>query len=301
LGVTVIIVSLFLYNNQPWSLSILTDLLTTFVFMLFTAILVAGLLPVFETVFNVLTNITLMEYMDPNNKLLRRLMIEAPGTYQHSMLVGNLAEAAASSIKANGLFCRVSTLYHDIGKLTNPYYFTENQQGGVNMHQLLTPLESAQVIIGHVRDGVALARKEGLPEQFIDIIKEHHGTTLAQCMYYDQCNLMGGDKSLVDERDFRYGGPKPRSKESAIIMISDVLEAASRTLGEFTDENLTELVETLVQGKAEDGQFDDCSLTFEELGIVKRALVKTLLMAGHSRIKYPYQEQQEQPPQAGEG
>ncbi len=294
LGVLCIIIALNLFNNAPWSWSFVTDLVSTLACMMLTAILVAGLLPLFETVFNILTNITLMEYMDPNNELLRRLMIEAPGTYQHSMLVGNLAEAGASAIGANGLFCRVSTLYHDIGKLANPYYFSENQQGGVNMHQLLTPLESAQVIIGHVRDGVALARKEGLPEPFIDIIKEHHGTTLAQCMYHEQCVLMGGDKGLVDERDFRYSGPKPHSRESAIIMIADVLEAASRTLPEFTEENLTDMVNNLVKTKSEDGQFDECSLTFEELGIVKKSLVKTLLMAGHSRVKYPYQLSEEE-------
>lgn len=294
LCVVFIILSITLFNNTPWTISILTDIVTTLAFMLFTAIVVAGLLPIFETTFNILTNITLMEYMDPNNDLLRRLTIEAPGTYQHSMVVGSLSEAAASSIGANGLLCRVSTLYHDIGKLTNPYYFSENQQGGVNMHQLLTPLESGQVIIGHVRDGVALARKEGLPEQFIDIIKEHHGTSLVQCMYHDQCKLMGGDKSLVDERDFRYSGPKPRTRESAIIMIADVLEAASRSIDEFNEETLVELVDKLVKDKSEDGQLDECSLTFEELGIVKKSLVKTLMMARHSRIKYPYQLQSEE-------
>ncbi len=291
LCVVFIILSLTFFNNTPWTISILSDIGTTLAFMLFTAIVVAGLLPIFETAFNILTNIILMEYMDPNNNLLRRLTIEAPGTYQHSIVVGSLSESAASVIGANGLFCRVSTLYHDIGKLTNPYYFSENQQGGVNMHQLLTPLESAQVIIGHVRDGVALARKEGLPDQFIDIIKEHHGTTFVQCMYHNQCQLMGGDKSLVDERDFRYSGPKPRTRESAIIMIADVLEAASRSLDEFNEEILVDLIDKLVQGKSDDGQFDECSLTFEELGIVKKSLVKTLMMARHSRVKYPYQLQ----------
>ena len=170
--------------------------------------------------------------------LLRRLTIDAPGTYQHSVVVGNLAEAAAAAIGANGLFCRVATLYHDIGKMVTPQYFTENQQGSMNIHQLLTPQESAQVIIAHVSEGVALARKAGLPEQFIDIIKEHHGTTLVYYFYRKQLEKVGGDKTLVDEKEFRYAGPKPSSKESAIIMIADSLEAASRSLEKMNEENL---------------------------------------------------------------
>ncbi len=204
-----------------------------------------------------MTDITLMEFMNPSNELLKRLTIEAPGTYQHSMVVGHLSEAAASSIGANELFCRVATHYHDIGKLLNPQYFTENQLGGVDMHQLLTPIESIQVIIAHVSEGVALARKVGLPEQFIDIIKEHHGTTLVYYFYHKQIELIGGDKTLVNEKDFRYSGPKPRSKESTIILIADTLEAASRCLDLFNEQTVTDLVDELIALKMEDGQFDD--------------------------------------------
>lgn len=282
-----IVVGLELYETGELSKVIVSDFLSTLVFMGFTGILVVGFLPLLESVFLVMTDITLMEYMDPSNDLLRRLSIEAPGTYQHSIVVGNLAEAAALAIDANGLFCRVSTQYHDIGKLCAPQYFTENQQGGVNMHQLLTPLESAQVIMSHVSEGVAMARKAGLPEQFISIIKEHHGTTLVYYFYRKQAELMGGDSSLVDEMEFRYMGPKPRTKESAIIMIADSLEAASRSLDEFTYEAVSTLVESLIAEKNEDGQFDECQLTFEELGIVKKTLIKTLVAAGHSRVKYP--------------
>jgi len=242
-----------------------------------------------------MTDVTLMEYMDPNNDLLRRLTIEAPGTYQHSVVVGNLAEAAATAIGANGLFCRVATLYHDIGKMVTPQYFTENQQGGMNIHQLLTPYESAQVIIAHVSEGVAMARKAGLPEQFIDIIKEHHGTTMAYYFYRKQLELVGGNKTQVDEKDFRYSGPKPRSKESAIIMISDSVEAASRSLEKVNEETLLELANRLIREKADDGQFDNCLLTFEELAIVKETLVKTLVAYGHSRIKYPTRELRKDP------
>jgi putative nucleotidyltransferase with HDIG domain len=290
------IVSIHLYQNTIWGMSIVADLVSAALFMFFTAVLVVGLLPLLESAFRIMTDVTLMEYMDPNNDLLRRLTIEAPGTYQHSVVVGNLAESAAVAIGANGLFCRVATLYHDIGKIVTPQYFTENQHGGMNIHQLLTPQESAQVIIAHVSEGVALARKAGLPEQFIDIIKEHHGTTLTYYFYRKQLEKMGGDKQLVDEKEFRYPGPKPRSKESAIIMIADTVEAASRTLEKISDETLTELATKLLKYKAEDGQFDNCLLTFEELAIVKSTLIKTLVAYGHTRVKYPAAEEEKSEP-----
>ncbi len=274
-------------QNSFWDLGITTDLISSFFFLLLTAILVVGLLPMLESFFGVMTDITLMEYMDPNNELLRRLSIEAPGTYQHSLVVGSIAEAAALSINANGLFCRVACLYHDIGKLFNPHYFTENQMGGFNIHQLLTPVESTQVIIAHVTEGEALARKHGLPQNFIEIIREHHGTTLVYYFYCKQVEQMGGDVDAVDEKQFRYPGPKPKTKESAIIMIADTIEAASRSLDEVNEETIEELVERLVADKAEEGQFDECQLTFEELQLVKRTIVKTLSVTRHLRVKYP--------------
>lgn len=287
---------LFSFNflsNQFWSYALFSDFMSTFSFMVLTSILVIGFLPILESIYHVMTDITLMEYMDPSNELLRRLSVEAPGTYQHSLVVGTIAEAAAQAIGANGLFCRVSTQYHDIGKLFNPHYFTENQMGGFNIHQLLTPIESAQVIIAHVTEGEALAKKYGLPQSFIDIIKEHHGTTLVYYFYCKQVEQMGGDVDAVDESKFQYPGPKPRSKESAIIMIADTIEAASRSLEDVNEESLHELVERLVSDKTEEGQFDDCQLTFEELGIVKRAIVKTLSVTRHLRIKYPEKKQKE--------
>ena len=288
-----VILSIHFYKNTINS-SLPVDIISSTIFLLFTAVLVVGLLPLLESCFGIMTDVTLMEYMDPNNELLRRLSLEAPGTYQHSVVVGNLTEAAATAIGANGLFCRVATLYHDVGKMINPQYFTENQMGGVNIHQLLTPKESAQVIIAHVSEGVALAHKAHLPEQFIDIIKEHHGTTLAYFFYRKQLDLVGGDKSLVDEREFRYAGPKPRSKESAIIMIADSLEAASRSLDKITEESLTALANQLLKDKADDGQFDQCLLTFEELAIVKTTLVNTLVAYGHARVKYPTRDPQKE-------
>ena len=284
------ILALHLYKSHWDTLSIVADIFSAGLFMLLTAVLVVGILPLLETGFSIMTDVTLMEYMDPNGDLLRRLTIEAPGTYQHSVVVGNLAEAAALAIGANGLFCRVATLYHDVGKMATSQYFTENQLGEVNIHQLLTPQESAQVIMAHVPEGVALAREAGLPEPIIDIIKEHHGTTLVYYFYCKQVEKMGGDKSQVDEREFRYSGPKPHTKESGIIMIADSFEAASRSLEKVNEETLTELIDRIVREKVDDGQFDQCLLTFEELSVVKRHLVKTLLAAGHSRIKYPHVE-----------
>jgi putative nucleotidyltransferase with HDIG domain len=268
-------------------INLLNDCMYTFAFLMVSALIVVGILPLFESIFKVMTDMTLMEYMDPNNELLRRLSLEAPGTYQHCLVVGNISEAGARAIGANDLFCRAATLYHDIGKLFNPHYFTENQLGGFNIHQLLTPLESTHVIIAHVAEGESLARKYRLPQSFIDVIREHHGTTLVYYFFCKQIEQMQGDATQVNEKLFRYPGPKPRTKESAIIMIADTIEAASRSLDEVSEEALMLMVNKLVAEKAEDGQFDECQLTFEELGIVKKAMVKALLINRHIRIKYP--------------
>lgn len=261
------------------------DLYDIFLYLLFTAIFVVGLLPTLEALFGVMTNMTLMEFMDPNHELLRRLSLEAPGTYQHSLIVGNLAEAAARAINANGLFCRVAALYHDIGKLFNPHYFAENQQNGFNIHQLLTPLESAHVIIAHVTEGEALARKRGLPQSFIDIIREHHGTQLVYCFYCKQ--LEQEDASQLEEKQFRYPGPKPYTKESAILMLADTVEAASRSLEDLSETTINDMIDKLVTEKTTDGQLSECQLTFEELALVKKAMMKALVIARHLRIKYP--------------
>ncbi len=269
------------------SYSFFNDTLSSLVFLLITAVLVVGLLPALESLFGVLTDMTLMEYMDPSSELLSRFALQVPGTYQHSLVLGNLAETCAQSIGANGLFCRVATLYHDIGKMNNPQFYTENQQGAMSMHQLLTPLESAQVIISHVTDGEAIARKNRLPESFIDIIREHHGTTLVYFFYRKQLELAALPMSDAERDQFRYPGPKPRTKESGIIMICDSVEAASRSMEEFNEGTLTELINRIVAEKAEDAQFDDCQLTFEELSRIKKILVKTLVLTHHVRVKYP--------------
>lgn len=282
-----VVIGFHLLEGTIWSSMLLVDIFTTLGFTILITILILGLLPVLESLFHCMTNITLMEYMDPNTELLKRLSIEAPGTYQHCLVVGILAEAAAQSIGANGLFCRVATLYHDIGKLNNPHYFTENQTGDFNIHQLLTPIESTQVILSHVSDGCALAKKYKLPSGFIDVIREHHGTTPVYYFYAKQLEIVGGDHTRVDETQFRYSGPRPRTKESATIMIADTIEAASRSMEEITPKNLTSMVDRLINDKIKEGQFDDCKLTFEELGIVKKSIINTLIIARHSRVKYP--------------
>jgi hypothetical protein len=286
-GAVPIILSLFFINNRTFNVSLFTNMIGSFIALLIIGIIVVGLLPVLETVFDVLTDITLMEYLDPNNELLRRLTLEVPGSYQHSLVLGNLAEAAAQKIKANALFCKVAALYHDIGKLINPNYFIENQNEGINIHQLLTPLESAHVIISHVLDGEMLGKKYRLPRKIIDIIKQHHGTTLVYYFFRKELELRKENSLKIDQNLFRYPGPKPKSKEAAIIMIADSMEAASRSLEIISEKVLNDLVDKIVKEKAEDNQFDECCLTFEELKNVKISIVKTLMLTRHVRIKYP--------------
>ncbi len=282
-----VILAFSLGSNQIWNSAVLWDGVSAFAFLFAIALIIIGFLPLLESIFDVMTDMSLIEYMDPNNELLRRLSLELPGTYQHCLVVGNLSEAAAQAIGANGLFCRVSTLYHDIGKLSNPHYFTENQLGGFNIHQLLTPIESTQVIMAHVHDGEILARKHHLPQSFIDIIKEHHGTTLVYYFYRKYLDQKKQEFSASDELLFRYAGPKPKTKESAIIMIADSVEATSRSIDEISEKAIIELVDRVTREKTEDGQLDECQLTFEELGIIKKSFIKTLIVTLHLRVKYP--------------
>lgn len=282
-----LIFALYLYDRVQWGGALLADIGGAGIFMVMTAILVVGLLPFFEVSFNVLTDMNLMEYMDPNNEILRRLMVEAPGTYQHVIIMGGLAEAAAQAIDCNGLFCRVASLYHDIGKIPIAQYFTENQQTGENIHQHLTPQESAKVITSHIPEGVEMAKQAGLPEAFIDVIQEHHGTGMVYYFYRKLLEQQHGPLSDEDAELFRYKGPLPHSKESGIIMIADAFEAGSRSIDELNQERLSELIDRIVREKIDDGQLDECQLTLEELNIIKLTMVRSLLSIGHVRVKYP--------------
>lgn len=277
-------------SGRLLSLYSIYDLVSSFAMLMLEATIIALCLPLFESIFHVVTDLQLMELMDPNNRLIRRLCLEAPGTYQHSMMVGILAESAAIAIGANGLFCRVSALFHDIGKLFNPNYFTENQLGDFNIHDLLTPVESAMVIIAHVAEGVELAEKEHLPKAVIDVIQQHHGTTMVSYFYQKEVKLRGGNEDSVDCSLFTYPGPKPQTKEAALVMIADSVEAASRSLSEITEKSAVHLVDRLIFQKISEGQFAESAISLQELEVVKKIISQTLYVSRHGRIAYRFKE-----------
>lgn len=276
-----------LMENVAWDYHILIDMLTSLVSMTLTGVLVVTILPILESTFGIVTDMTLLESADLSHPLLRRLNLEAPGTYRHSLSVAALAEEAALAINANPIFCRVAALYHDIGKLSQPQYFTENQFCGFNMHQLLTPLESAQVIIAHVSEGVKLADQYELPPSLIDVIQEHHGKGLVYYFYHAQVEQSRAKAIVVEECRFRYPGPTPRSRESAIIMIADSVEAAFRSLEDVSEKTVVELVESIVADKIREHQLDTSKLTFNEIEGIKKAMIRSLVSNAHSRVKYP--------------
>ena len=247
-------------------------------------ILCVGLQPMLESAFNLVTPGKLIELSNPNQPLLRRLMIETPGTYHHSMVVANLAEAAAEAVGANALLARVGAYYHDIGKLVRPMYFKENQMGE-NPHDKTDPRVSTAILTEHTRDGVELARKHHLPEPIIDMIRQHHGDTPTMYFYAKTVKLVGEEN--VDIRDFRYDGPKPQTAEAAILMLSDTVEAAVRSISDPTREKISEMIRKLVRGKMEDGQLDECTLTFRDIGRICTAFETVLQGVFHERIEYP--------------
>ena len=244
-----------------------------------------GLQPLLEMIFNLPTPMKLMELSNPNQPLLRRLLLEAPGTYHHCTIVSNLAEAAAEAIGANPLLARVGGLYHDIGKLKRPSYFTENQLGGINAHDHTDPQVSAAIITAHTRDGVALAKAYRLPQEIQTIIAEHHGDTLV--MYFYHKALQQADGKPVDMNTFRYDGRPPRTREGAIVLLCDTIEAAVRTMKNPTTEGIEEFIVKLVRGKLEDGQLSDCPLTLRDIDKICAAATTVLVGVFHERIEYP--------------
>lgn len=252
-------------------------------------ILVSVLLPFVERAFNVVTELSLLELVDLNKPILRRLALEAPGSYNHSMVVGNMSDAAAEVIGASRLLARAGGYYHDIGKLSKPDYFVENRGTAVSRHYNLSPTMSALIIISHVKDAVEIAREYRLPPPVIDIIKEHHGTTLVEYFYREAIEQVG-DESRVSDQTFRYPGPKPHSKEAAIVMLADSVESASRTVNDPTPHKLESLVVDISRRKLADAQFDECNLTLYELRQIELSLIKSLAGIFHSRIKYPGRE-----------
>lgn len=248
-----------------------------------SSIFVVGSLPLWEHYFDILTSLKLLELSSANNEILKRMLIETPGTYHHSIIVGNLAERACDKIGANSLFARVASYYHDMGKLSKPYFFKENQITTDNPHDKMSPIMSTKVIKEHVSYGVELAQKHKLPKEIINIIREHHGTTSVAYFYY-KAKEMGMD---VKEEDFRYKGPEPQSKEAAVIMMADSVEAAIRSIKEPSKEKIEDMIEKIVKGKLNDGQFDKSNLTLKELDLIKEAFIEVIMGMFHQRIEYP--------------
>ncbi|MDT8339978.1 MAG: HDIG domain-containing protein [Longimicrobiales bacterium] len=250
-----------------------------------SAILAMGFIPVFEMVTGITTDQTLLEWGDPNRPLLRRLSMEAPGTYAHTINVANLAEGAASAIGANGLLCRVGLYYHDVGKMLKPHYFVENQPDGRNPHDRLKPDTSAAIVREHVTEGLKLAREENVPAVITDFITEHHGTQHIG-FFWDRAVEEFGEENL-DPEDYRYPGPRPRTRETAIAMLADSVESATRVLQDPTPERVRDLVDSVVEAKISSRQLDDAPLTFREVARIKDQFVKVVCGVHHHRLDYP--------------
>jgi putative nucleotidyltransferase with HDIG domain len=255
-------------------------------------LIIQSLLPIIEKTFRIATSMTLLDYSDANQPLLKKLAMEAPGTFSHSLLVGSIAEAAAEAINRNGLLCRVGAYYHDIGKINKAHYFIENEIGSANRHKELSPTMSHLIIIGHVKDGIEMAKEYGLPAVLRQFIEAHHGTTLVEHFYNEAKKLTTKkskrkDVSEPSESEFRYPGPKPRTKEVAIVMLADTVEGAVRSLTEITPAKIEIVVHNMAMRRLQDGQFDECDLSLRELSQIEASISKTLAAHHHGRIAYP--------------
>jgi putative nucleotidyltransferase with HDIG domain len=282
---------------DPWAF-VLKNCLYAGAAGLVVGFIVLGILPFIERAFRITTSMTLLELADSGQPLLRRLAMEAPGTYNHSLQVATIAEAAAEAVGANSLLARVGAYYHDVGKINKADYFIENSPpGGCNRHLNLSPSVSLLIIIGHVKDGVELAKEYNLPTTLAHFIQQHHGTTLVEFFYHQACTTAQRqpDGPAVAEAQYRYPGPKPRSKEVAIVMLADAVESAARSMSEPTGSRVEALVHDLSMKRLMDGQFDECDLTMRELELIERSMMKTLLAIYHGRIAYPSTQSQAAP------
>jgi len=279
-----------LLEARPFDLLLLEEAGRLGVWTLLAGFLMTGLLPFIERSFGVLTDLSLLEVGDVAHPLLQELVRRAPGTYNHSINVASIGEAAAEAIGARGLLVRVGAYFHDIGKMLKPAYFVENQ-GQENRHESLVPAMSTLIIVAHVKEGVELARQYNLPRPIVDLVAEHHGTTLVEYFYRRAAERQQHDPDAaeIDEQTYRYPGPKPSTRESAVLMLSDAVESASRALTEPTPARIASLVHDLALKRLLDGQFDECGLTLEELELVEQSLVKSLTAVYHGRVKYPDQ------------
>jgi putative nucleotidyltransferase with HDIG domain len=282
--------------SQLWTdLPLYSDSLSGAGWCLAAGFVVAGSLPFIEQMFGVVTDISLLELSDISHPLLQELVRRAPGTHSHSLGVATISETAADAIGANGLLCRVGAYFHDIGKMLKPQYFVENMTPGQpSRHENLNPAMSTLIIIGHVKDGADLARQHNLPQTLIDFIEQHHGTTLVEYFFHAATRQAEAQpeefRAEVAESSFRYPGPRPQTREAAVLMVADAVEGASRALSEPTPKRIETLVHEIAMKRLLDGQFDECSLTLAELAIVEESLTKSLIGIYHGRIKYPEQK-----------
>lgn len=258
----------------------------TFVGGVLSGIFALGILPFLEGTFNEVTTLKLLELSNPNHPLLKKLLMEAPGTYHHSMLVANLAEMASEEVGANSVIVRIGSYYHDVGKTERPYFFGENQMGGENPHIHMMPNLSAKIIISHVKDGILLAKKYNVPKVIQDIIAEHHGTTLVKYFYYTMKNNSENPDDIKEE-DYRYPGPVPSSKEAGIIMLADSVEAAVRSIKEPTEDKIKEMINNIINDKLSCGQLNNCNLTIKDIEKIKKCFLTALNGIYHHRIEYP--------------
>lgn len=279
------VISISILNNSEFMVFI-NDALRAFGGGILSIFMVMGFLPLYEYVFKITTNISLLELSDLNHPALRELTLKAPGTYQHSIVVGNLAEVACEAIGANSLLARVGSYYHDIGKIEKAAYFSENEMGAHSKHEKLTPSMSALIIINHVKDGMELAKKHNLNPRIADFIAQHHGTSLIY-FFYQRALEKIKDEQLLKEEDFRYPGPKPQTKEAAIVLLADSVEASSRALSDPTPSRIRGLVQKIINNKFIDNQLDECDLTLKDLNKIAASFVRVLTAIFHTRLDYP--------------
>ena len=282
-GVMTLSISALVTSNLK---EILLDTAFILVGSLLSGILSTGLLPFFESMFDIVTNVKLLELSNPNNPLLKKLLMEAPGTYHHSVIVANLAEVATEAVGGNALLARIGAYYHDIGKTKKPYFFKENQLGKENPHDDITPELSKLLIISHVKDGLELAREYKLPKVIQDFIPTHHGKTLVKYFYLTAKNNAENPDDIKEE-DYMYPGPKPKTKEQCILMLADSVEAAVRSINNPTKEKIENMVDNIVKDKLSSGQLDDSQLTISDVKKIKKCFLKTLNGIYHERIEYP--------------
>ena len=286
-GVNIIAISaLGLINNEEYYLILQNNFLGVLNGFL-AVILTIGILPFLESYFDITTSFKLMELSNPNQPLLKKMILEAPGTYHHSIVVGNLSETAAEEIGGNGLLARVGAIYHDIGKIKRPYFFTENQEAYKNIHDEMEPSLSALVIASHVKEGIELAKKNRLPKDITDIIAQHHGTNLITYFFHRALKENGLANDAVAEENYRYSGPKPQTKETGIILLADSLEAATRSLTNPTATRIKTLVKEIIQKNLENGQLEECDLTLKDLDKIGDSFSRILTGMFHTRVEYP--------------